>query len=333
LTILSSCLTLKIDQKFLLFKDALAKSFDIKDLGELKWFLGVRVIRDRANRKIWLCQDSYIEKIANRFNLQFGKMPPTPMTTDTLEKNPGKATPQEIHLFRQKVGSILYATAITGPDAARAVNKLSEFLTNPSPARLQAADRVIRYPYGTKSLAIEYSHGSEAFLWASDAAFADNVDRKSTEGYLFKLFGGPIDWRACKQKTVTTSTTEAELLALSHTTKDYFWWKRLFSDIGLNLEDANDEPILCDNKQTVLILEQKQPNFKTQLKHIDVHNHWLRQEVQKCSIRIRWVPTSQMPANGFTKPLPRQRHDEFIRFLNLVDIQSKIDSYDDDSDA
>jgi hypothetical protein len=50
------------------------------------------------------------------------------------------------------------------------------------------------------------------------------------------------------------------------------------------LEDADDEPILCDNKQTVLILEQEQPNFKTQLKHInDVHNHWLRQEVQKPS--------------------------------------------------
>jgi hypothetical protein len=93
---------------------------------------------------------------------------------------------------------------------------------------LQAADRVIQYLYGTKSLAIEFSRDSEAFICASDAAFADNVDRKSTEGYLFKLFGGPIDWRACKQKTVATSTTEAELLALSHTTKDYFWRETLF---------------------------------------------------------------------------------------------------------
>jgi Reverse transcriptase (RNA-dependent DNA polymerase) len=265
--------------KGLLFKDALTKSFDIKDLGELKWFLGVRVIRDRANRKIWLCQDSYIEKITPWFNLQHSKPPSTPMTTDFLEKNPDKATPQDVHFFQQKVGSLLYATAITRPDAARAVNKLSEFPTNPSPTHHQAADRVIRYLYGTESLAIEFSRDSEALLCASDAAFADNIDRKSTEGYLFKLFGGSIDWRSTKQKTVTTSTTEAELLALSHTTKDYFWWKRLFSDIGLDLEDANDKPILCDNRQTVRILEQEEPNFKTQLKHIDVHNHWLRQEV------------------------------------------------------
>ncbi|KOS36072.1 hypothetical protein ACN38_g13245 [Penicillium nordicum] len=50
--------------------------------------------------------------------------------------------------------------------------------------------------------------------FASDALFGDNKDRKSSEGYICKLYGGPIDWKASKQKTVTTSTTEAELLAL-----------------------------------------------------------------------------------------------------------------------
>jgi hypothetical protein len=223
------------------------------------------------------------------------------------------------------VGSLLYATTITRPDAARAVNKLSEFLTNPSQDHLDAADRVIEYLFSTKFWASEYSTGRAAFLCASDAAFAGNADRKSTEGYLFKLFSGPIDWRSTKQKTVTTSTTEAELLALNHASKDFFWWKRLFSDIGLDLEDANDTSILCDNKQTVQILEREDPIFKTQLKHIDVHNHWLRQEVQKRTIHIQWIPTSQMPADGFTKQLPTQRHEEFIKMLNLVNIQSKIE--------
>jgi len=89
------------------------------------------------------------------------------------------------------------------------------------------------------------------------------------------LFGGPIDWRAAKQKTVTTSTTEAELLALSHTTKDYLWWKRLLSSLELDLEEAGDEPVLCDNKQTVQVLQKDHPVFKTKLKHVDIQNHWL----------------------------------------------------------
>ena len=100
----------------------------------------------------------------------------------------------------------LYATTITRPDATRTANKQSEFLTNPSKEHFDAIDRAIGYLYGTKFLAIEYSRESEGMLCASDAAFADNIDdRKSTEGYLVMLFGGPIDWRASKQKTVTPS--------------------------------------------------------------------------------------------------------------------------------
>jgi hypothetical protein len=116
------------------------------------------------------------------------------------------------------VGSLLYATTITRPDAARAANKLSEFLINPSARHQEAVDRAILYLYGTSNLAIEYSASSDqsAITCASDAAFADDpATRYSTEGYLFKLFNGPIDWRSTKQKTVTTSSTEAELLALS----------------------------------------------------------------------------------------------------------------------
>jgi hypothetical protein len=82
------------------------------------------------------------------------------MTTDFLDKNPDKATPQDVHLFQQKVGSLLYATTITRPDVARAANKLSEFLTNLSQIHLQAVDRAIQYLHSTKSLAIEYSRNS-----------------------------------------------------------------------------------------------------------------------------------------------------------------------------
>ena len=66
-----------------------------------------------------------------------------------------------------------------------------------------------------RGLGLQFGGGDE-FLVASDASFADNtVDRKSSQAYAMQLFGGLIGWRANKQETVTTSTTEAELLALS----------------------------------------------------------------------------------------------------------------------
>jgi hypothetical protein len=175
------------------------------------------------------------------------------------------------------VGSLLYTTIITRADTVRVVNKLSEFLTNPSARHQEAVDRAILYLYGTSNLAIEYSvTPGNQLIYASDAAFADDLaTRYSTEGYLLKLFNGPIDWRSTKQKTVTTSSTEAELLALSHAAKDVIWWKRFFK--GIKQLDINENiTILCDNTQTIRLMTAETPQVNTKLKHIDIQGHWLR---------------------------------------------------------
>jgi hypothetical protein len=117
------------------------------------------------------------------------------------------------------------------------------------------------------------------------------------------LFGGPINWKATLQRSVTRSTTKAELLSLSTAAIKIIWWQRFFNAIGFNLE--RDFTVLCDNMQTVRLLRQDTPKLDTKLRHIDVHQHWLRQEVQDKKIDVQWVPTAKMPANGLTKILPR----------------------------
>ena len=121
---------------------------------------------------------------------------------------------------------------------------------------------------------------------------------------------------------MTTSTTEAELLALSSAAKEAIWWKRFFKSIDLELD--HDLVLKCDNKQTVGALQKDSNLIRTKLRHIDIHNHWLRQEVRDARISVRWVPTTEMPADGLTKPLARQRHEAFIRQLGLVDITDKL---------
>ena len=174
-------------------------------------------------------------------------------------------------------------------------------------------------------MAIEYSASNDySITCASDAAYADDpATRRSTEGYLFKLFNGPIDWRSTKQKTVTTSSTEAELLALSHASKDVIWWKRFFNGIK-QLDIGNDIAILYDNTQTIRLLTAETPQINTKLKHIDIHGHWLRQEIANGALQIQWVPTTEMPADGLTKALPRQRFEIFIKQLGLVDISTRL---------
>jgi hypothetical protein len=104
-----------------------------------------------------------------------------------------------------------------------------------------------------------------------------------------KLFGAAVDWRAGKQRTVTTSTTEAEFLAVSEATKNVCWWKRLFLDIGFDPE--HEISILCDNRQTVALLRNEEPTIRTKLSHVKIHQHWLRQEVQSGRTSVKWIKT------------------------------------------
>ena len=151
----------------------------------------------------------------------------------------------------------------------------------------------------------------------SDAAYADDrITRYSSYGYCIQLFGGTIHYKATKQKTVTTSSTEAELLALLSTAKEYLYWVRFFENIRLEL--GCDTRIFCDNTQTIRLCDKCEGRLNTRLKHIDIHSCWIRQEVQKGSIKLEYIPTSQMVADGLTKSLPTQKYSEFIQQLHMV---------------
>ena len=168
--------------------------------------------------------------------------------------------------------------------------------------------------YSTRYYTIEFGPCTELlrmFTCTSDAAFADNVATyHSTEGYLFQLFGGAVDWCSMKQKAVTTSSMEMELLALTNTTKELYGWVQLFKAITFDM--GHQTMIDCDNQQTLHLLIKDAPQLKTQLRHISIHDMWLCQEVQQGCLRVNWLPTDDMPADGLMKALPRQKHEAFM---------------------
>lgn len=306
---------------------SLKKTFTITEIGELKWFLGMHVIRDRSKRSLWISQLSYIEKVAHQFIPDLQRCPETPMTEEELTPLPTEEEVDEADrtLYQQKVGSLLFAGISTRPDIAFATAKLSRFNQRPGKAHHEAADRVIRYLYRTRHLSIQYGRKSTAtsLVCASDASFADNrIDRKSSQGYMMKLFGGPIAWRANKQDTVTTSSTEAELLALSQMAKEAIYLSRLLLALTLQL----DEPltIQCDNLQTIRLMVQEAAKLQTKLRHVDIHSHWLRQEVQRGTIRLQWQETQKMIADGLTKALNKLRFRRFTEMVGLEDLTERL---------
>ncbi|RDI79294.1 hypothetical protein Vi05172_g10739 [Venturia inaequalis] len=186
------------------FEAKLASEYDIKRLGEPRYFLGIRLIRNREDRSISLVQDAYIDKIVKRFNLENGKDTWSPIPARDLLKHSGTASPSQVFSYQQKIGSINFAATTTRPDVAKAVLLLSEHLQNPSPDHIEAANQCLRYLYTTRYYGITYSgtsssNSANAFVAASDASFADDREtRHSSDGYTFSLFGGLVDWSAKK---------------------------------------------------------------------------------------------------------------------------------------
>jgi len=308
--------------------EGIMKKYEAQHEGDIEWYLGIRVVRDRTERKAWLVHDSYIEKVCKRYNLvhEHTRFPKIPLPCTGLEKFEGQATKAQIKAYQEKVGSLVYCTIMTRPDPAFAATELSRHLQNPGPAHSAAVDQALLYLYSTRYLAIQYggeNNNGQILTIASDASFADDdLTRRSSQGYIFSLFGGPINWKASRQATVTTSTTEAELLALEQTTKEAMALERFLNNINLELGRLME--IYCDNQQTIRLVIGENQRISTKLKHVDIQNMWLRQEYAKERFQVTYLPTAEMPADGLTKVLPRQKFEHFRSLLNLKDIQSKI---------
>jgi hypothetical protein len=310
------------------FRTKFLKAFKMREMGELKWFLGIRVIRDRKARKIWLCQDAYITKICNRFKRpdSSSRRPKTPITAPPPEPYSGDATAEQILQYSQLVGSLTYPASITRPDIAFCTKILAQNLKNPGPQHLTAGYRCVDYLEDTKYLSLEYGGTASLapiFQAASDAAFADDErTRRSTEGMALMLFGGIFDWLSRLQSTVTTSTTEAELLAVAHLMSWILWWGRFFDNVNLDIDQTLTAS--CDNLQTIGLLIKDSPRLVTKLKHVDIQQSWMRQEVARGNIQVEWKPTSEMVADGLTKSLTAQKHNDFIKMINMVNVKHLI---------
>ena len=237
-------------------------------------------------------------------------------------------------LYQQKVGSLLFAAIATRPDIAFAVSRLSRFNQRPGHKHHEAADRVFHYLFSTQDYCIRYGGDVQdlsSFVCASDASFGDNtLNRKSSQGYIMKLFDGAITWRANKQYTVTTLSTEVKLLAISQTAKEAIYLSRLIKALKLFLPEALT--IKYDNKQTIRLLVDKSTKLQTKLYHVDIHSYFniysycSRQEVQRQSIKIRWVPIKDMLADGLIKALSVIKHEHFVGMTRIEDKRERLAS-------
>lgn len=318
------------------FISEISKSIDIVCLGPIlnTRYLGQRLIRDRSNKTIKISQSDLIISLLEDWGLSECKTPSIP-----LQHNPSNLPPcspnacQDIPddkitiSYQRLVGSLTYLAICTRPDIAYAAMALGQFNASPTRTHLAAAKTVLRYLAGTVNLCLQFPSPSSSsdqpretkslpsICGLSDADWAsDEKDRKSISGYCFYFLHSLVSWSSRKQRTVSTSSTESEYYALTNTFKEAIWLRLFLSLVKLPL--PSPFPILCDNQSTCTIANTDSISSRT--KHIDVRHHFIREHLNNGSFTTIWVPTGDMTADIFTKPLPSTlflRHRENLGLI------------------
>lgn len=286
-------------------KAQLAKEFDMKDLGPANKILGMQIHRDRNNRKIWLSQKNYFNKILRRFNMQDCKPVSTPvpvnfkLSSSMCPSNEAERREMSRVPYASAVGSLMFAMICTRPDIAQAVGVVSRFMANPGGEHWNTVKRILRYIRGTSDAALCYGGSEFTVKGYVDSDFAGDLNKsKSTTGYVFTLAGGAVSWVSKLQTVVALSTTEAEYMAATQACKEAVWIQRLLEELGHMQKKI---VLFCDSQSALHIA--RNPAFHSRTKHIRVQYHFVREVVEEGSVDMQKIHTDENLADVMTKPI------------------------------
>ena len=289
------------------FKGYLSRCFKMKDLGKLKYFLGIEV--GRGEEGFMLTQRKYALDLISDVGLLGAKPAATPMEQHhklALDTSPFM---RDAEKYRRLVGRLVYLS-ITRPDISYSVHILSQFMKTPRQVQWDAALRVVRYLKGTAGHGIMLSSKLDLSLSVfCDADWsACPTTRRSLSAYVALVGDSPVSWKTKKQGVVSHSSAEAEYRSMAQATREIKWLRRLLVDLGA--PQMRPSKLFCDSKSAIYIAAN--PVFHERAKHIESYCHQVRDAIQDRVLETVHVRTTQQLADVLTKALGR------VQFENLL---------------
>ncbi|KAI3459864.1 hypothetical protein Pfo_016527, partial [Paulownia fortunei] len=267
-------------------KHYLAKEFEIKELGRLKYFLGIEVAH--SNKEIFISQQKYVTDLFKETEKLGCKPISTPIDLNHKLGEAEEDVAVDKGRYQRLVGRLIYLSH-TRPDIAYAVSVISQFMHNPKEVHLQAVNRVLQYLKGTPGKGILFRRSTGLVLEAyTDADYAGSiVDRRSTIRYCTFLGWNLVTWRSKKQNVVSRSSAEAEFRAMAQGVCELLWFKIILED--LNIRWDGPMRLYCDNKSAINIAHNPVQHDRT--KHIEIDRHFIKEKLESGLICIPYMPT------------------------------------------
>ncbi|XP_024024810.1 uncharacterized protein LOC112092560 [Morus notabilis] len=298
-------------------KSFLHTQFKLKDLGSLKYFLGLEIARSSSG--IVLSQRHYTLQLLEDTGFLASKPVSVPMDPKLqLNATDGDLLP-EASQYRRLIGRLLYLT-LSRPGISYAVHKLSQFMAAPRLPHLQVVHYLLRYLKSRPGQGLFFNSTSSLQLRAfSDADWAACSDsRKSVTGFCVFLGESLISWKAKKQSTVSRSSAKAEYRALATATSELVWIQQLLRDFAI----PTSPPTLpfCDSQAAIHIASN--PIFHERTKHIEIDCHFVRDKVAAGFVKLMPIRSQHQLADMFTKALPASSLFSLLSKMAIKDIYS-----------
>lgn len=295
------------------FKEYLSKCFAMKDLGKLKYFLGIEV--SRGPEGIFLSQRMYaLDIIADTGNL--GSKP----TSTPLEQNhqlaksvaPLLTDPKK---YRRLLGRLIYLLN-TRPELSYSVHLLSQFIHAPKEEHWSAALRVVRYLKGSpgQGILLQSTDDLTLTIYCDADRSGCPLSRRSLSVCVVMLGGSPIAWKTKKEDTVAMSSEEAEYRSIGFALKTTKWICRLLKELGT--EQPGPTRFFCDSKAAIHIAAN--PVFHERTKHLERDCQSVRDAVTAGLIVTQHISSDSQIADILTKALGRIAFQTIMSKLGVV---------------
>ena len=301
-------------------KKELKSIFKIKDLGKLKFFLGIEFNFDKINKSFKINQKTSIERMLFSESTLKQRIESVPFLTGNNHKKYLQiAEPKETQKYQAIVGKLLYIARMTRPDICFAVSIAARYASNPGPAHFQIVEKIIRYLNSTKDNELSFDcQETSAINSYCDADWAGDInDRKSTTGIAIFIGKGLIYWKSRKQTSIAQSTMESEIIALNDSINEVKFIKKILQFIGVEISSTN---FYCDNKPTIMTIKNPYESTKKS-KHIDIKFNHIKENLQTDSNILEHIASERNIADIFTKGLSKDifnRHSNSLGLLKLT---------------
>jgi len=283
-------------------KDQMKKRFRMHDLGSVSCCLGMNIERNREHHTIDIHQHSYIRTILAKFRMDESRLVATPMAMKLHNRKPDEEACDPT-IYQSMIGSHGYAMTATRPDIAYAIGDLSRYNHDPRNEHMVALKHMFRYLNGTKDWRLRVGgegEGEGALRCYVDSVYAGCPDDYQSTSGLVITFGGAVSWRSRKQMSTAQSTTDAEYYAFGVGCMRLTQVSHLLNELCIPTL-----PHLFSDSQSLIASSKNRIYRGTAVAHIATKYYLAADMARDGEMDLSYVPTAEMLADCFTKPLPK----------------------------